>query len=203
LWVFVFETPTTADVPQILTIVIDLFFPNGNSARGQSSEMDFYLANFKCEVICEDDFSLGSYISTNKLSKPRLYLLSKLKRNPTDVTNCNGKNNSMLHQSASPPEQKGHSLHIQDCSDKDEDDVMLHQPVFASTPKQESHDQHVHVQHCSDDSDHEVVFKGYGLDDGSLVFNLEDTLVDPIILQHALAPECHPRTNGRANRHEV
>jgi len=183
--------------------VIDLFFPNGNSARGQSSEMDFYLANFKCEVICEDDFSLGSYISTNKLSKPRLYLLSKLKRNPTDVTNCSGKNNSMLHQSASPPEQKGHSLHIQDCSDKDEDDVMLHQPVFASTPKQESHDQHVHVQHCSDDSDHEVVFKGYGLDDGSLVFNLEDTLVDPIILQHALAPECHPRTNGRANRHEV
>ena len=50
--------PTTANVPEILSILIDLFFPNGASPRGQSSEMNFYLANFKCEVICEDNFSL-------------------------------------------------------------------------------------------------------------------------------------------------
>ena len=31
-----------------------------------------------------------------------------------------------------------------------------------------------------DHSDHEVVFKGYGFDDGSLL--LEDTIVDPIEL---------------------
>ena len=54
--------PTTANVPEILCILIDLFFPNGASPRGQSSEMNFDLANFKCEVICEDNFSLGGYI---------------------------------------------------------------------------------------------------------------------------------------------
>lgn len=173
----------TADIPEILTILIDLFFPNGSSSRGQSSEMDFHIGNFKSEVICENDFSLGSYISTNKLSKPRLYLLSKLKGNPIDLNNFSAKDDMVLNQSASTQKQESQFIHVQDCSDKDEDDVMLYQPVFASTPKQEGDDQCVqlHVQDCQDHSDHEVIFKGYGfVDDGS--FLLEDTIVDPIEL---------------------
>ena len=163
---------TTADVPQILSILIDLFFPNGVSSRGQSSDMDFYLGNFQCEVICDDDFSLGNYINVNKLSKPRLYLLSKPKRNPTELKNCSDKDDLKLHQSASTPKQKGQS--VQNCSDKDGDEALLYQPVFASTPEQECHDEHV-----QDDSDHEVMFKGVeGLDDGSWL--LDDTVVDPL-----------------------
>ena len=108
----------------------------------------------------------------NKLSKPRLYLLSKPKRNPTELKNCSGKDDLKLHQSASTPEQKGQS--VQDCSNKDEDEAVLYQPVFASTPEKECHDEHV-----QDDIDHEVMFKEVeGLDDGSWLLN--DTVVDPL-----------------------
>ena len=43
--------------------------------------------------------------------------------------------------------KRGQFIHVQDCSDKDEDDVMLYQPVLASTPKQEGDGQCVQLQH--------------------------------------------------------
>ena len=54
--------------------------------------------------------------------------------------------------------------------------MTLCQPVFASTPEQ-NFVQHISVPDNSDDSDHEIVFKGYGLYDHSLL--LEDTIVVP------------------------
>ena len=169
---------TTANQSEILTILSDLFFPDGESSRGQSSEMDFYLGNFKCEVIFDDDFSLGKYINANKLTKPRLYLLSKHKSSPTDCNTCGAKDDWKPHQSVLTPEQEGQSVHAQNWSvqDLDGDDVTLCQPVFASTPEQ-NFVQHISVPDNSDDSDHEIVFKGYGLYDHSLL--LEDTIVVP------------------------
>lgn len=165
---------TTATQDEILTILIDLFFPNGNSTRGESSEMDFFLENFQGEVISGDGFTLGNYINTNKLSKPRLYLLSKCKTNLIG----SGKDDLQVPQSAFTPKQ-----HEQDCNLKDEDDPMLLQPVFASTSILQGCDQHhVYEQALSDNSDHEVVFKGFGsLDDCSLLF--KDTVMDPIIAE--------------------
>ena len=81
-----------ANVPQILCILIDLFFPDGASPRGQSAEMNFYVAFSKCEVICEDNFSLGDYSSVNKLSKPQ--------RNPYDQKNHSGTDDLKPDQSA-------------------------------------------------------------------------------------------------------
>lgn len=168
---------TTANQDEILTILIDLFFPNGNSTRGKSSEMQFFLGNFQGEVISGDGFTLGSYISINKLSKPRLYLLSKCK---TRVTGSGTDDLVQVPaQSAFTPKQ-----HEQDCNlkDHDKDDPMPLRPAFASTPILEGHDQHyVYEQAFSDSSDHDVVFKGFGsyLDDCPLL--LDDTLMDPII----------------------
>ena len=38
--------------------------------------MDFHLGNFKCEAI-DERFTLNNYIATNKLTRPRIYLMSK------------------------------------------------------------------------------------------------------------------------------
>lgn len=163
-----------ADYTEILYLLIDLFFPCGKSSRGPSSEMEFYLANFRCEVICEDDFTLGKYISTNKLSKPRLYLLSKFKTDPTDPKTHDVKGDQNLHKSASTPKQNGQSSHLGDVNDKDEDEVM--------TDQQESHGQHhVHMQEYPDESDPEAVLRGFGLlDYNDYSFLFDETVVDPV-----------------------
>lgn len=154
-----------ADYTEILYLLIDLFFPCGKSSRGPSSEMEFYLANFRCEVICEDNFTLGKYINTNKLSKPRLYLLSKLKTDPTDPKTHDVKDDQNLHKSAST---------LGDVNDKDEDEVM--------TDQQGSHGQHhVHMQDYPDESDSEVVLRGFGLlDNNDYSFLFDETVVDPV-----------------------
>lgn len=70
----------------------------------------------------------------------------------------------MFPQSACTRKQENQSEHVQDCGHKDEDEVMFHQPVIASTP-QEGHQHHVYEQHFPDDGDHEIVFKGFDLMD--------------------------------------
>ena len=56
----------------------ELFFPEGISKFGKLSNMDVKLGNFKREVI-EDvyAFNLANYIKANKLTKIRLYIMTK------------------------------------------------------------------------------------------------------------------------------
>ena len=118
----------SADYIENLYLLIDLFFPDGKSSRGPPAyEIEFYLANVRCEVVSEDDFALGNYISTNKLSKPRLYLLSKPKTDPTDAKTNDEKGDLNLYQSASTPKQNDQSVHLQAVNGKDENEVMLDQ----------------------------------------------------------------------------
>ena len=93
----------SADYTEILNLLIDL--------RGPSYEMEFYLRNFSCEVVSEDDFTLGNDISTNKLLKPRLYLLSKPKVDLTDAKSNDGKDDLNLYQLASIPKQNDQLVH--------------------------------------------------------------------------------------------
>ena len=81
------------------------------------------------------------------------------------------------HQSASDSKQRDKL--VQDCSEKDGDEFMLYQPVFASTPNQECPNRHIQgPQDDRLDHDSEIIFKG---SDASLL--LGDTMVDDI--QHA------------------
>ncbi|XP_057311866.1 uncharacterized protein LOC130649582 isoform X2 [Hydractinia symbiolongicarpus] len=56
-----------------------LFFPNGCSIHGHLSDMVVHLGNYKGDIIMDEDFKLANYIYDNKLSKTRLYLLTKVK----------------------------------------------------------------------------------------------------------------------------
>lgn len=147
---------TSSDYHEILASVIDLFFPNGTSSRGEANEMEFTLANFKCDVISSKDFSLGNYISANKLTKPRLYLLSRHKSSSTDPLESDGSEDGSLEK---------FSLSMED------------EPGCTSTPEKEN--QQLPDPFCMDGiSDDEIVFKGCGLYDSSLL--LDDTIVDPV-----------------------
>ncbi|CAH3188323.1 unnamed protein product, partial [Porites evermanni] len=140
--------PCDSDYSEVLSILTDLFFPNGKSSRGQVSEMELCLGSFKCEVIDKEGFTVGDYISVNKLTKPRLYLLSKAKSHAEDQENS---------------------------TDSMDNDVLF-RPVLSSTPVQDVHSPH--VKDTCNLSDDEVVFKGHGFheDEGSLL--LGKTLVD-------------------------
>lgn len=54
-----------------------MFFPDGKSVFGDISTMRVSLGNFKCDEVLDQDFTLSKYISRHKLSKVRLYLLTK------------------------------------------------------------------------------------------------------------------------------
>lgn len=133
---------------EMISTLIDLFFPNGESSRGQATEMEFHLGNFKCEAI-DESFTLNNYIGTNKLTRPRIYLMSK-QRGQAEVS-CvpNVDDDGFLEKSvfSSSSGDSGHVL----------------KPAFSSTPQQ-------------DDSGDEIIFKGYGLACDS--WNLDDTVVD-------------------------
>ena len=78
-----FETfLNTAGKEIILMKMMDLFFPNGKSFAGKNSCFDFQLGNFRGEPINNEEenrFCLSDYIKKHKLSKTRLYLMSKEK----------------------------------------------------------------------------------------------------------------------------
>ena len=70
----------------IVMEAVKLFYPNGKSLNhGMASSMKLQLGNFKGEVVDDklkadrnsEPFTLRKYIETNKLSRVRLYLMSK------------------------------------------------------------------------------------------------------------------------------
>jgi hypothetical protein len=70
--------PVCSTKEEILKEIIAIFFTNGNSVLGDACAMKFELGNFKCKEIKDEDFTLARYITQHKLSKVRIYLLSKL-----------------------------------------------------------------------------------------------------------------------------
>ena len=48
---------------------------------GHSDIMDLNLGNYKGEIINKENFSVQKYIVDHRLSKTRIYLMSKLKSN--------------------------------------------------------------------------------------------------------------------------
>ena len=65
-----------ANYNDIVTIMTDLFFPDGNSTFGSLKQMNVKLGSFKGDFI-NQLFCLKDYIKQNKLSKTRLYLTTK------------------------------------------------------------------------------------------------------------------------------
>lgn len=70
---------------KVMNVAKNLFFPQGASAFGKASQMQFDLGNFRNEIITslideegkEHPFSVQRYFDVNKLSKARIYLLSR------------------------------------------------------------------------------------------------------------------------------
>ena len=54
-----------------------VFFPEGKSVFGNASRMKMSLGDYKYEEITDGDFTLMNYVKLHKLSKVRLYLLTK------------------------------------------------------------------------------------------------------------------------------
>ena len=62
-----------ANYNDIMTVMTDLFFPDGNSTFGSLKQMNVKTGSFKGE----QPFCLKDYIHQNKLCKTRLYLKTK------------------------------------------------------------------------------------------------------------------------------
>ena len=72
------DIPVDATKAEIIKQLKAVFFPDGTCIFGKTYEMQFNLGNFKCEEVSEEDFTLSGYIQRNRLSKCRLYILTKL-----------------------------------------------------------------------------------------------------------------------------
>ena len=72
------DIPIEATKAEIINQLKAVFFPDGTCIFGKTFEMQFTLGNFKCEEVSEENFTLSGYIHRNRLTKCRLYLLSKL-----------------------------------------------------------------------------------------------------------------------------
>ena len=72
------DIPRHATANDCLEEMKNVFFPNGQSLVGNAEDMEFRMADFKCQTIylC-DDFSPEGYKQRYKLHTPRLFLLSK------------------------------------------------------------------------------------------------------------------------------
>lgn len=66
-----------AGIREIIKSAKELFFPDGMSFHGNAIDMTFALGRFDCTVIETENFCIGKYISDNKLTRVRLYLMSK------------------------------------------------------------------------------------------------------------------------------
>ena len=64
-----------ASYNDIVTVMTDLFFPDGNSTFGSLKQMNVKMGSFKGDFI-EQPFCLKVCIHQNKLCKTRLYLIS-------------------------------------------------------------------------------------------------------------------------------
>ena len=78
-----------ANAEDIIKEAVKLFYPNGKSmCHGMASRMNLQLGNFKGELVQDNNspanngdemFTLQNYIAKNKLSRVRIYLMSKEK----------------------------------------------------------------------------------------------------------------------------
>ena len=72
------DLPKDATANDCLLELKNTFFPNGVSPLGNADEMEFTLADFKCQKInIGDKFSAESYKKENRLHTPRLFLLTR------------------------------------------------------------------------------------------------------------------------------
>ena len=84
---------TKTDIIEQMKLV---FFPNGKSGFGYASRMKMSLGNFKFEEITEEDFTLLNYIKCHKLSKVRLYLLTKSVDDIENIFESSGSEEELL-----------------------------------------------------------------------------------------------------------
>ncbi|KAJ7373253.1 hypothetical protein OS493_012842 [Desmophyllum pertusum] len=73
--------PLNASTEEVVDLMKDVFFPDGKSTFGSTDLMTFKLGNFKCEEINEE-FTLAKYIAKHKLTKVRLYILTRMSPKP-------------------------------------------------------------------------------------------------------------------------
>ena len=69
--------PLQATSADMMDEIKNIFFPDGMSVFGTTNAMTFKLGNFSCQEINEE-FTLERYIEEHKLSKVRLYILSRI-----------------------------------------------------------------------------------------------------------------------------
>ena len=72
------DIPVDATKAEIIKQLKAVFSPDGTCMLGKTYEMQFNLGNFKCKEVSEEDFTLSGYIQRNRLSKCRLYILTRL-----------------------------------------------------------------------------------------------------------------------------
>ena len=78
--------PNKASAEDILNVMKLTFFPNGSSSLGKLCDMRIRLGSFQQQVLDVERFTLSDYISENKFTKTRLYLLSKEKSCSQKIT---------------------------------------------------------------------------------------------------------------------
>ena len=71
------SVPINSTRPDISEQMKLVFFPEGKSVFGNASRMKMSLGDYKYEEITDGDFTLMNYVKLHKLSKVRLYLLTK------------------------------------------------------------------------------------------------------------------------------
>ena len=70
------SVPIQSSYVEVLSIMKEVYFPDGMSTFGDADIMTFKVGNFKDEEV-EEQFTLASYITKYKLSKVRRYLLTR------------------------------------------------------------------------------------------------------------------------------
>jgi hypothetical protein len=91
------DFPAAYTKEKVRQAAIDVFFENGQSNFGFATDMEFDIANFKMEKVndvlkyngSENPFTIQGYFQCYKLSRARLYLMSKDK--DLEVTNSETK----------------------------------------------------------------------------------------------------------------
>ena len=74
-----FTFSSNASGERILSKATETFFNKKKTLYGHKENFKFFLGNFQGQVIYTKEFLLQDYITSNKLTKTLLFLLSKLK----------------------------------------------------------------------------------------------------------------------------
>ena len=108
------DVPLNADVPQMIDIAKDIFFPDGKTTFGPLADMELGLANFKCENIPEfndvlESFTLQQYINAFKATRIRLYVQTKRASIHSSANIYDNQDDSFLLRSAFSVQQSEES----------------------------------------------------------------------------------------------